>query len=110
MRRMPTAQDFEELEQKLEALKELCIHMVHVENIQEIGDEKLEALRAGDIVIKHTEGMEHAYRVTYKEEHVGICISYYDASCIETVSYDYVEGHWVYNSTDITVIGEDSGE
>lgn len=99
MRRMPTAQDFEELEQ-------LCVHMVHVENIQEIGDEKLELLRAGDIVIKHTGNQEHAYRVTYKEEHQGICISYYDTSCVETVSYDYVEGHWVYNSTDVTVIGE----
>ena len=106
MRRMPTEKDFEELEQKLEALKELVVHMVHVENIQEMGDEILENLRAGDIVIKHTGNQEHAYRVTYKEKHQGICISYYDASCVETVSYDYVEGHWVYNSTDITVIGE----
>lgn len=106
MRRMPTEKDFEELEQKLEALKELSVHMVHVENIKEMGDEVLENLRAGDLVIKHTGNQEHAYRVTYKEEHQGICISYYDASCVETVSYDYVEGHWVYNSTDVTVIGE----
>lgn len=99
MRRMPTAQDFEELEQ-------LSVHMVHVENINEIGDEKLEVLRAGDIVVKHTGEAQHSYRVTYKQEHQGICISYFDASRIETVSYDYVGGHWVYNSTDITHFGE----
>ena len=92
MRRMPTEKDF--------------VRLVHVNKINEIDNEILENLRAGDIVIKHTGNQEHAYRVTYKEEHQGICISYYDASRVETVSYDYVEGHWVYNSTDVTVIGE----
>lgn len=91
MRRMPTEKDF--------------VRLVHVNKINEIDNEILENLRAGDIVIKHTDNQEHAYRVTYKEEHKGICISYYDASCVETVSYDYVEGHWVYNSTDVTTFG-----
>ena len=82
MRRMITEKDFEHL-----------AHVVHVSNINNMGDEILEDLRAGDIVIKHTGEQEHSYRVTYKQEHHGICISYYDASCVETVSYDYTDGH-----------------
>lgn len=94
MRRMITEKDFERL---------VC--MVQVSDINNMSDEVLENLRAGDIVVKQTGNQEHAYHVTYKEEHHGICISYYDASCVETVSYDYADGHWVYNSTDITIIG-----
>ena len=97
MRRMITDQDIAELEQR-------CVKMIHTNNIQTMTDEQLNALRAGDVVIKHTGEMEHAYTVTYKQEKHGICVSYYDAKYLETVSYDYVEGHWQYNSTDVTEI------
>ena len=97
MRRMPTDKDFEELESR-------CVKMIHTTNIQAMTDEQLNQLRAGDVVVKHTGEMEHAYSVTYKQEKHGICISYYAAGYLETVSYDYVEGHWQYNSTDVTVI------
>ena len=69
-------------------------------NITELSDDLLNKLRCGDTVIKLTENQCHTYTVTYKEAAVGICLSYFDASGIETVSYDYTEGHWVYNSTD----------
>ena len=39
--------------------------------------------------------------VSYKEHHVGICLTYSAAGYLETVSYDYTDGHWVYNSTDV---------
>ena len=49
---------------------------------------------------------KHNYIVTYKEEKHGICLSYYAAGYLETVSYDYTNGHWVYNSTDIFNMAE----
>jgi len=55
------------------------------------------------MIVKTKEGdhiLSHAYICTYKEDKAGICLSYFDASGIETVSYDYTDGAWVYNSTD----------
>ena len=78
---------------------------VEVFDITAISDEILNLLQCGDIVVKKTGNLRHCYHVSYKEEKHGICISYFDASCVETVSYDFVEGHWAYNSTDITNIG-----
>lgn len=76
-----------------------------VENIQAIDFGILEALEAGDEVIKITkEGTNthrHTYIVSYKEQHVGICMTYSAAGYLETVSYDYTDGDWVYNSTDV---------
>lgn len=63
-------------------------------------------LRSGDMVIKLTGNQQHSYRVSYKENKVGMCLTYVDASVVETVSYDYTEGAWVYNSTDVTHITE----
>ncbi len=63
-------------------------------------------LRSGDMVIKLTNNQQHRYVVSYKEDKVGMCLTYIDASVVETVSYDYVEGNWVYNSTDVTHIAE----
>ena len=77
-----------------------------VTNIQAISDNILEALACGDEIIKITGNQKHSYRVSYKEEHVGICLTYVDASVSETVSYDYTGGTWVYNSTDITQLGQ----
>jgi hypothetical protein len=35
----------------------------------------------------------------------GLCLTYTDASTVETVSYDHSESGWAYNSTDKTNIG-----
>lgn len=73
-------------------------------NIVSMSDEELDAIKCGDIIIKKTvEGdrlHSHAYICTYKEDKHGICLSYFAAGYSETVSYDYTDGHWVYNSTD----------
>ena len=63
-----------------------------VNNIQNINNKVLNALKAGDVVVKLTGNQEHSYRVSYKEENQGICLTYVDASCVETVSYDFTDG------------------
>jgi len=77
---------------------------IEVNNIVEMTDEECESLHAGDIVVKCTkvEGkiFKHSYVVSFKADAVGMCLTYTDATLIETVSYDFTEGHWVYNSTD----------
>ena len=75
---------------------------VEVENITEIDGAILDGLKCGDKVIKVTGKKKHAYIVSYKGEGVGegICLTYADAAGTETVSYDYTEDGWVYNSTD----------
>ena len=73
-------------------------------NITNISDEELDSIKCGDIIVKKTISgdniLSHAYICTYKEDKAGICLSYFDASGAETVSYDYTDGHWMYNSTD----------
>ena len=76
-----------------------------VNNIKEMTDEEIDGLKVGDVVAKKTGDMYHCYVVSYKEEHHGICLTYVDASVAETQSYDYTEGHWVYNSEDKTELG-----
>lgn len=77
-----------------------AITKIEVTNIKQLTDEEIDKLECGDVVVKKTGSQKHNYIVTYKENGVGICLSYFDASTIETVSYDYTDGHWVYNSTD----------
>lgn len=75
---------------------------INTSNIQTLTDKELDVLKCGDIVAKKTGNQYHAYIVSYKEDKHGICLTYADGSgYIETVSYDYTEGHWVYNSTDV---------
>lgn len=78
---------------------------LQVSNIQQLTDEQINGLKVGDVIAKKTGNQFHSYRVSYKEDKQGICLTYSDASLVETVSYDYVEGHWVYNSTDVTELG-----
>lgn len=75
---------------------------VEVTDITAIPSDVLDALQPGQSVVKITGKQRHTYTVTYKGEGVGegICISYFDASLIETVSYDFTADGWVYNSTD----------
>lgn len=92
---------------KEEQLKEVynnlkSIGSVEVTDIDNIDGETLDNLQCGDKVIKITGKQKHLYVVSYKGEGVGegICLTYHDASLIETVSYDLTENGWVYNSTD----------
>lgn len=80
---------------------------VEVEDITKIPGEVLDALEAGDRVIKITGKQKHAYVVSYKGEGVGegICLSYNAAGYGETVSYDFTDSGWVYNSTDVKTYG-----
>ena len=68
----------------------------------------LDALHAGDIVIKQTGNQQHTYVVTYKGEGSGegICLSYSAAGYGETVSYDRTDDGWTYNSTDVKTYGD----
>ena len=79
-------------------------------NIEAIGDDILNALKVGDTVAKITGNMRHTYIVTYKEEQHGICLSYNACGYMETISYDYTDGHWVFNSKDVCNITEELGK
>lgn len=78
------------------------VAILETSNITTLTTAQLNALKAGDVVIKNENGNKHTYVVSYKENNVGICLTYVDATVSETVSYDYIDSEWVYNSTDIT--------
>lgn len=77
-----------------------------VDDITALTDEQLNFLHCGSIVAKKTGKQLHAYIVSYKGEGEGegLCLTYTDASIVETVSYDYTSGGWAYNSTDKTTL------
>ena len=80
---------------------------VEAADITALTDAHLDALKVGDKVAKKTGTAEHLYTVTYKDaENGGICLTYMDASIVETVSYDHTESGWAYNSTDKTPLTE----
>lgn len=87
----------------------ICPLQIVVEDITKISQSVLEDLDVGDIVAKLTNGDKHCYRVSYKKKGVGMCLTYADASRVETVSYDCIEGVWTYNSTDVSELGGSSG-
>lgn len=67
---------------------------------------QLDGLNVGDKVAKVTGSDKHIYVVSYKAETGGgLCLTYTDASTVETVSYDRTDDGWAYNSTDKTNIG-----
>jgi len=79
---------------------------IEVDNITALTDAQLDALEVGAKVAKKTGTAKHLYVVSYKDaENGGLCLTYTDASTVETVSYDHTESGWAYNSTDITHIG-----
>ena len=80
---------------------------IEVTNITALTGDQLDALNVGDKVAKKTGTAKHLYTVTYKDaENGGLCLTYVDASTVETVSYDHTESGWAYNSTDNTHIGQ----
>jgi len=78
------------------------VAILEVTNITTLTTAQINALAAGDVVLKNEDGNKHTYVVSYKEDGVGICLTYTDATLVETVSYDYTNNEWVYNSTDST--------
>ena len=70
-----------------------------VADVKNIDGEILSQLKCGDVVIKEDASGEHSYIVTFKSE-TGICLTYTDASVVETQSYDKDDNEWVYNSED----------
>lgn len=88
----------------LENIENNGIAKVTTSNIKSLTNEEINSLHCGDIVAKVTGDQKHAYIVSYKEDEQGICLTYSDATYLETISYDYVGGNWVYNSQDSTVV------
>lgn len=81
---------------------------VEVEDITAIPADVLDSLECGDVVVKKTGDQLHSYRVSYKGDGAGggMCLTYTDASVVETVSYDRTDEGWAYNSTDKTPLGQ----
>lgn len=71
-----------------------------VSNIKEMTNEDIENLSCGDVVLKEDVSGKHAYLVSFKSA-TGLCLTYCDASCVETQSYDKVGTNWQYNSQDL---------
>lgn len=94
-----------EFKRKHNLLVENSCFKVEVDNIESISSSIIDLLECGDIVVKKTGNQRHSYRVSYKEKNVGICLTYVDASLVETISYDCIEGTWTFNSKDTTHIG-----
>lgn len=77
-----------------------------VSDITALTGAQLDALEVGAKVAKQTGTAKHLYIVSYKDaQNGGLCLTYTDASTVETVSYDHTESGWAYNSTDKTNIG-----
>ena len=77
------------------------VKKIEVTDITKLTDYQVDKLECGDVVAKNTNGQYHCYVVSFKQKGVGMCLTYSDATINETVSYDYTNGHWVYNSTDV---------
>lgn len=75
------------------------LYVVECDNVKTLSNSQIDLLRCGDYLVKKDASGEHAYKVTFKSD-TGMCITYHDASVIETQSYDKVDGNWVYNSED----------
>lgn len=100
---------YKRLKKDIDAVKESSSAVIEASNITALSDDELNALKVGDVVQKITGEQKHCYIVSYKQEEHGICLTYVDAGYMETVSYDYIDGHWVYNSTDVVNINDIEG-
>ena len=74
---------------------------IEVDDITALTGEQLDGLEVGAKVAKKTGTAKHLYVVSYKDaENGGLCLTYADATTVETVSYDHTASGWAYNSTD----------
>ena len=77
------------------------LYVLEVSNVKTLSNAQIDLLRCGDYLVKKDASGEHAYKVTFKSD-TGMCITYHDASVVETQSYDKIDGVWTYNSEDKT--------
>lgn len=89
--------------QKLIDILEQFPIAITVTDITALTADQLEALRAGDVVIKHDGTGDHSYRVSFKGS-TGLCLTYSDCENVETVAYEKTGDTWAYDSTDVTHI------
>lgn len=75
------------------------LFVLEVSDVKALSNSQIDLLRCGDYLVKKDASGEHAYKVTFKSD-TGMCLTYHDASVVETQSYDKVDGNWVYNSED----------
>lgn len=85
------------------------LFVLEVSDVKALSNSQIDLLRCGDYLVKKDASGEHAYKVTFKSA-TGMCITYHDAYCVETQSYDKIDGVWTYNSEDKTIIAEPSLE
>lgn len=90
-----------EWKRKYNKLVDGAVVKIETNNIETLSDDELNSLKVGDVVQKKTGNQKHCYVVSYKEENHGICLTYVDCGYMETISYDYTNGHWVLNSKDV---------
>lgn len=69
------------------------VAIIETADITALTAEQLSSLRSGDVVNKVDSNGKHSYRVSFKKDDTGLCLTYTDASCSETVSYDYVDSN-----------------
>lgn len=89
--------------QKLLDILEKFPITITVNDITALTGDQLEALRAGDVIIKHDGTGDHSYRVSFKGT-TGVCLTYSDCENVETVAYEKTGDTWAYDSTDVTHI------
>ena len=77
------------------------LFVLECDNVKTLSNSQIDLLRCGDYLVKKDATGEHAYKVTFKSA-TGMCLTYHDASVIETQSYDKIDGVWTYNSEDKT--------
>ena len=97
--------DILEFKRKHNLLVEEGTIKANVTNIKSLSNDVINNLRCGDVVLKEDSTGKHAYLVSFKSD-TGLCLTYVDASCVETQSYDKSGENWVYNSEDKTIIAE----
>lgn len=86
---------------KMKTRSNMPLFVLEVSDVKALSNSQIDLLRCGDYLVKKDASGEHAYKVTFKSD-TGMCLTYHDASVIETQSYDKVDGNWVYNSEDKT--------
>ena len=90
-----------EFKKKHNWLVENATIKLNVSNVKTLTNADIESLNCGDVVVKEDASGKHPYLVSFKSA-TGICLTYVDASLVETQSYDKVNNNWVYNSEDKT--------
>lgn len=91
------------LEDIIKQIKTEGLKRIVVTDMEALTGEQIEALQAGDMVVKRDATGDHSYRVSYKGA-TGICLTYSDCENVETIAYEKVEGTWTYDSKDVTHI------